>query len=118
MKKGGIKHDSNKPMLSLIPIEFTTQLGKALTFGCKKYGVHNFRDGLKLSRLLDATERHLKLEIAGIEKDRDSKLPHWAHAAASLAMYSFIKKWYPKLDDRYKYTEKQKQQLEKDMYER
>jgi hypothetical protein len=113
---GGIKLDNGKPRMTLIPIEFLTGLGKALTFGASKYDDHNFRKGFKYTRLLDAAERHLKLENAGIESDRDSGLPHWAHAAASLAMYAFCKKWFPDLDDRWVYTEDQKRQIEEDLY--
>jgi len=112
----GTKYDSGKPRMTLIPVEFLVGLGKALTFGAKKYDAHNFKKGILLSRLLDAAERHLKLESVGVEEDRDSKLPHWAHAAASLAMYAFIKKWHPDMDDRYKYTDDQKKILEEDMY--
>jgi hypothetical protein len=103
--------------MTLIPVEFLIGLGKALAHGAEKYGTHNFRKGLSYSRLLDATERHGKLELAGIEKDRDSGLPHWAHAAASLAMYAFCKRWCPSFDDRYQYTDEQKAQIEKEMYD-
>lgn len=113
----GTKQDSGKPRMTLIPVEFMIGLGKALTFGAKKYDDHNFRKGIQLSRLLDAAERHLKLESVGVETDRDSGLPHWAHAAASLAMYAFIKKWHKDMDDRYKYTDEQKEDIEKNMYE-
>lgn len=112
----GVKHDAGKPQLSLIPIEFTIALGKVLAFGATKYGAHNFRGGITYARLLDAAERHMKLEIAGVEQDKDSGLPHWAHAAASLAMYAFMKKWKPELDDRFTYTDEQKKELEKEMY--
>lgn len=115
-KSYGVKHDSGKPKLSLIPVEFIIGLGKALTLGAKKYGHHNFRSGISYTRLLDAAERHMKLEAAGINEDKESKLPHWAHAAASLAMYAFMKKWFPELDDRFKYTDKQKKSLEEEMY--
>jgi hypothetical protein len=111
-----IKNDNGKPRMTLIPVEFLVGLGRALTFGSKEYGDHNFRKGLSLTRLLDAAERHMKMEIVGVEKDSKSGLPHWTHAAASLAMYAFCKKWFPELDDRFKYTDEQKEQLEKDMY--
>lgn len=116
MSKGN-KLDTRKPRMTLIPVEFMIGLGKAFTFGSKKYTDHNFRKGIELTRLLDAAERHLKMELAGIDRDRDSGLPHWAHAAASLAMYAFIKKWHKNMDDRYKYTEEEKESLEKEMYD-
>jgi hypothetical protein len=116
MTKGN-KLDTGKPRMTLIPVEFMIGLGKALTFGAKKYNDHNFRKGIELTRLLDAAERHLKMELAGIDQDRDSGLPHWAHAAASLAMYAFIKKWHKHMDDRYKYTDEEKESLEKEMYD-
>jgi hypothetical protein len=117
-KEVGKKHDKGKIKLSLIPVEFMMGLGRALTHGASKYGSHNFRNkGLTLSQLLDAANRHHLLEVAGVDKDKESGLPHWAHAAASYAMYAFIKRWYPDMDDRYQYTDEEKQLIEKELYE-
>jgi hypothetical protein len=113
---GGKKNDNKKPRVDLIPIEFTIGTAKALTYGADKYGEHNFREGIDFARLLAAAKRHLELEIAGIEIDKDSNNEHWMHVAASIAMYAFMKKNRPDLDNRYKYTDEQKEAIEKMMY--
>lgn len=116
MSTEGKKNDSKKPMLELIPVEFTIGTARPLTHGAKKYGTDNFRQGISYRRLLAAAKRHLEMEIAGIEKDSDSGMEHWEHAAASLAMYAFMKKHRKDLDDRYKYTEAEKKAIEDMMY--
>lgn len=112
----GVKYDSGKVRLDLIPVEFTVGTGKALTFGANKYGQHNFRQGIDYQRLLGAAKRHIEAELAGIEQDRESGLEHWMHAAASLAMYAFMKKNRPQNDDRFKYTEEELKALEEFLY--
>jgi len=113
---GGKKHDKGKPQLGLIPVEFTVGVGQGLTYGAEKYGKHNFRDGIEFSRLLDAALRHLQLEVAGVKEDHESGLPHWAHAAASLAMYAYMKEQKPEMNDLHKYTEEELRRLMKMMY--
>lgn len=113
---GGKKNDSKKPRLDLVPTEFTVGVAKALTFGAKKYGDHNFREGINFSRLLGAAKRHLELELAGVDIDEDSGMEHWQLAAASLAMYSFMKAHKPELNDLYKYNDEEKQKLVELMY--
>lgn len=112
----GKKNDQNKPRLDLIPIEFTIGVAKPLTLGVTKYGEHNFRQGMKFSRLLAAAKRHIDLELAGIKADKDSGYEHWMNAAASLAMYAFMKTHRPDMDDRFKYTDEQLTLIEKLMY--
>lgn len=117
-KDVGSKHDSGKPRMELIPTEFLIETAKALTFGSKKYGDHNFRKGLSYSRLLGAAKRHIELELATVESDLESGESHLAHAAASLAMYAFMKTHKKDLDDRFKYTEEEKKALEEMMYDK
>jgi Domain of unknown function (DUF5664) len=112
----GKKSDTGKPRVDLIPVEFTIGVAKALTFGANKYGQHNFRNGISYSRLLAATIRHLQLELAGIDNDRDTKEPHWQNAGAGIAMYAFMKTHRPDQDDRFQYTDEQKKLIEQLMY--
>lgn len=112
----GNKLDQGKPRLDLIPTEFNIGVGKALGYGAKKYGEDNFRKGIGYRRLLGAALRHIELELSGVPLDDESGLEHWMNASASLAMYAFMKKNHPNLDDRYKYTEEQLKELVKQMY--
>jgi len=99
----GCKLDNNKPRLDLIPAEFTIETAKALTFGVKKYGEHNYRKGIKYSRLIAGIMRHLLLWLSGVETDEESGLPHLACAQAGLAMLAFMRYNRKDLDDRFNY---------------
>lgn len=116
MSDAGKKDDKQKPMIDLIPIEFTIGTAKALNFGANKYGKHNYRKGITYSRLLAAAKRHIDLELAGIKADKDTKEPHWHNACASLAMYAFMVTHRKDMDDRYKYTDEQLKLIEEMMY--
>lgn len=96
----GTKHDNGKPEYDLVDSLFVDELAKVLTFGSKKYGRHNWRDGLSTSRLLAACFRHLYAFSRGEDKDPESGLLHLAHAAACIMMMIGMNK--PELDDRYK----------------
>lgn len=94
--------DPQKPRLSLIPKKALWALGKALTYGETHYGAHNWRDGIKLSYLLDAALRHINEFNDGDDIDEKSGNHHLGNAMANLAMA--IETYYnkPEFDDRYK----------------
>lgn len=83
-----------------------TELSKVLTFGAKKYSEHNWRGGIKLSRLIAAAMRHLNAFNAGKNKDRESKLSHAAHLMCCAMFMLWTCKHRPDLDDRWKETKK------------
>lgn len=113
----GQKFDGQKPRIDLIPIEFIIGVAKAFNFGMQKYGEHNFRKGIPSSRLLSAALRHTFLEVARVKEDKESGLPHWALAGASLAMLAFMLKNRPELDDRYQYDSDSTETVHNLMYE-
>lgn len=98
----GKKNDDGKPSISLIPKEALWGMAKALTYGAKKYGRHNFREGISYSRLADACYRHLSAFIDGEDIDEESGNNHLYHALASLAMLTFMFHNRKNMDDRYK----------------
>lgn len=112
----GNKFDQGKPSLDLIPVEFSIGVGKAFGFGKEKYGQHNFRSGIYTQKLLAAAKRHIDLELARIDVDDESGCEHWMNAAASIAMYCFMKYHRPEFDDRYDYTEEEKKRIVELMY--
>ncbi len=105
----GVKHDTGKAPLSLIPTVALTGMAKVFAFGAKKYGRHNFRKGMDHSRVLDAAGRHILAIMDGEDIDPESGEPHWAHALCSIAMYAYMKVAGVGLDDRYKPTLKGEQ---------
>ncbi len=98
----GIKHDQDKPDLTLIPKEALWEMGLALTYGGKKYGRYNYRAGLHITRQLAAAMRHLSQFIDGENLDSESGHSHLGHALASIAMATYTLQNKPEFDDRYK----------------
>ena len=107
MQTGGSKHDHGKPMLSLIDPEFITELGAVLTFGAVKYAADNWRQGIAVRRLLDATLRHINAINAGRDIDPESGLHHAAHAACELMFAMWMIRHRPDLDDRWRQPDTQ-----------
>jgi hypothetical protein len=86
----GKKFDAGKPRASLIVSKALLEVAKVGTFGAEKYGDHNFRKGMKWSRLADAGLRHLFAYLSGERIDSESGLSHLAHVAWNiLALLEF-----------------------------
>lgn len=77
----GVKFDEGKPRVGLIMSRAILEVAKVGTFGAAKYGDHNYRKGLKWSRLVDAALRHFVAYLAGERLDKESGLSHLAHVA-------------------------------------
>lgn len=99
--KGGVKNDAGKSQISLIPKEALWGMGDALGYGAKKYGRHNFRDGMAYSRLADAAMRHLTQFMDGENNDIESGNNHLFHCLASVAMLVYMHFNKPEMDDRH-----------------
>lgn len=81
------KNDSGKLRVSLVPMDALEEVIKAFEFGAKKYDDDNWRKGMKHSRFLDATFRHVYLQYKqGEDLDDESGLNHLAHGIADLLM--------------------------------
>lgn len=85
-KEAGIKFDSGKPRMSLLPSKPLWMMAEVMTVGEKKYSAQNWRRGFKWSRLLDAAHRHLNQynESKDNRIDKETSLNHLAHAAINL----------------------------------
>lgn len=55
----GIKHDSEKVRIELVPPEIIFAVADILTFGAKKYSDRNWENGMKWGRVFGALMRHL-----------------------------------------------------------
>lgn len=82
----GRKDDAGKPRFDLIPPEFDLAVARVLEYGARKYAPDNWR---KVSdwkaRYTAALMRHVCAWRAGEELDKESGLPHLAHAACCVA---------------------------------
>jgi hypothetical protein len=102
----GLKFDKGKPPISLLDRHALEQIASVMDFGAHKYGRHNWRGGIKYSRLLDAALRHLMAFNDGEDLDNETKLSHIAHAGCCIMFLLWMEKERKDLDDRYKKTKK------------
>jgi hypothetical protein len=91
--KEGRKDDQGKNRLDLLPFTALEEVGKVLTHGASKYGDHNWKKGMKWSRLLGAALRHVFAWASGAGKDSESGLSHLAHAACCILMLLEYELW-------------------------
>lgn len=98
----GTKFDAGKPSVDLIDRGALVELAKVLDFGAKKYSAHNWRSGIKWSRIVASLLRHTLAFNDGEDNDPETGLSHIAHAMCNcMFLLNYIKE-HPELDDRYK----------------
>lgn len=98
----GVKHDQEKPDMSLLSSIALVEIAKVMTFGKAKYSAHNWRGGFKWSRVLSAAMRHLVAFIGGEDKDPETGLSHLAHCACCILFLLEFETTKKELDDRFK----------------
>lgn len=97
----GKKFDQNKVRLVLLPFSALEEVANVLTYGAKKYGDYNWTKGIKYSRLLSATLRHMFAWANGENEDKETGLNHLAHAICCLLfILTYILQNKTELDDR------------------
>ena len=81
----GIKYDSEKPKMNLLPPKAMVEISKVLTFGAAKYDAENLRklDDLQ-NRYTAGALRHIFAHMDGEELDPETNLSHLAHAMCCL----------------------------------
>lgn len=104
LEDAGLKHDSEKPDLSLLPREFLEEVARAFQHGEKKYGRYNYLNGLSWNRVVAASLRHITAFNDGEDADPESGLSHLSHAGACIAMLLVYYKRGLGTDTRYKDT--------------
>lgn len=101
----GTKFDDNKPTFDLLDVDFLEGIAAVLQFGAQKYDAHNWRKGIKYSRVFSALMRHMWAFWRGERLDMETQLPHLHHAACCLMFlcsYEAKRRKYREFDDRYK----------------
>ena len=81
----GVKYDTGKPRLSLVPPEAILAIGRVMTYGAKKYDDHYWLRGMRHTRVVDAALRHIMAWEQGIDIDDDSGFPPLWLALTELA---------------------------------
>jgi hypothetical protein len=93
MNEEFIKHDTGKPMMSLIEPSFIRGLADVLTFGANKYEKNNWKlaDSTEgQDRIKDAMLRHIYKYLDGQEFDDETGFSHLYHAAFGLMALSYF----------------------------
>ncbi len=98
----GVKHDSNKPRMELLPPLALKELAQVMTAGAKKYGDHNWKGGMKHGRLIGAALRHITSYLAGEDIDEETQTLNLANAAVDLMFIIEYIKLGKGEDDRFK----------------
>jgi len=98
----GIKHDQEKPDMSLLSSIALIRMAEGMTYGKKKYSANNWRGGIVYSRIYSALQRHLTAWNGGESTDGESGLSHLSHASCCLMMLLEFETTRPDLDDRWK----------------
>lgn len=81
----GVKLDQGKWGMSLLSGIAIREVGIVGGYGAMKYADHNWRKGMKWSRLFNAAQRHqFSFWYECEDKDKESQLYHLAHAIWNL----------------------------------
>lgn len=87
-KNLGVKKDNGKREWALLPWRELGVVVDVLTHGAKKYSPDNWMHVPAAERrYFEATMRHITARRAGEINDRESKLPHLAHALCCLLFW-------------------------------
>ena len=100
--KEGVKFDSGKRRVDLVPTEAINALADILTAGAVKYGEHNWRHGMDWSRVYGAAQRHMLAFWGGDDIDDESGMPHLWHALTNIAFLVSYQAMSAGRDDRWR----------------
>ena len=101
----GKKNDELKPTLAFVSTHAMWEMGKALSFGAKKYDKWNYKNGIEVVRTLSASLRHIYQFLNGEDVDPETGSLHLGNAMAGLSMAIDTYYNHPELDDRFKKNE-------------
>lgn len=100
MSEGGVKFDSDKIRLELLPPELIFAVGDIMTSGAKKYTDRNWELGMNWSRVYGALMRHLWAWWRGDAGDPDTGRSHLWHAGCCIAFLIAYEERKTGTDDR------------------
>lgn len=98
----GLRFNSGKNQIQLIPEYALEQIGKVMTKGALKYAPNNWRKGMPWSEVEGSLQRHLALYKSGEDFDKESGVYHMAHVAVNAMFLIDYYRSNPQFDDRYK----------------
>ncbi len=96
----GLKFDTGKVGVHLLPPEPLIEIAKVLDFGAKKYSAYNWTKGISYSRVYGAVLRHLWAWWRGQDVDSETSISHLAHAGCCILFLLQYEKTKRNFDDR------------------
>ena len=81
---GGLRHNTGKNRLDLLPVEWFWGLGDVMTVGSQKYAARNWERGMSWCTVVGCALRHTFKFIAGERFDQETGCHHLAMAAWNL----------------------------------
>lgn len=96
----GLRFNEGKTRLDLVPQSAIDGISDVLTFGARKYAEHNWRKGMKWSKVTASLKRHMAAIERGEDHDSESGLLHIDHVLTNAAFLKEYYKIYPQGDDR------------------
>lgn len=100
MSGTALRFDQGKQKLELIPPFPMQKIGQVFTDGAKKYEPHNWKKGMKWSKVIGSLKRHLLKFESGEDFDEETGNYHLAHLATNAIFLLEYYKIYPQGDDR------------------
>lgn len=99
-KGSGARYNDGKPDLSLIPFCTLEDEARVWEYGKEKYAAWNWAKGMDWSVPFACMMRHMAAWQRGEINDKESGLPHLAHAMCNLRMLTLYSKNYLEGDNR------------------
>lgn len=97
-----LRYNSDKRKWALVDFDSLEDMVKVLEFGAKKYAEHNWKKGLKTHEIFESMMRHMVAYMNGEDNDSESGLPHTGHIMCNAMFLSYMHKYKPDFDTRYK----------------
>jgi hypothetical protein len=98
------RYDENKNRLDLVPPILMEEVGKVLTFGCRKYHENDWLAGMKWSKCIASLKRHLMEFEKGNDIDSESGEYHLSHLITNAMFLLQYYTLHPEKDDRPHHT--------------
>jgi len=96
----GLRFNTGKTRLDLIPAFANEQFGKVLTKGSEKYSERNWEKGMSWDKVISSMKRHVAKIERGEDYDEETGLLHSAHVMCNAAFLTEYYKIYPQGDNR------------------
>jgi hypothetical protein len=96
----GLKDDSSKLRMDLIPVYPLRKLAEVYTIGAKKYADRNWEKGIEYSRLYGAMLRHLTAWWGGEQNDPEDGQHHLASVVFGAFALMEYERTHGELDNR------------------